>query len=48
VFEYFASENLKRWIREGEELSERIIRDVKEEVELGIPCRCLFSTDEDK
>jgi hypothetical protein len=48
VFEYFASENLKRWIKEGEELSERIIRDVKEEVELGIPCRCLFSTDEDK
>lgn len=33
VFEYFAMENKKRWIEEGEVISEEIIRDVKKEVE---------------
>eukprot|EP00584_Thalassiosira_punctigera_P024437 CAMPEP_0172576232 /NCGR_PEP_ID=MMETSP1067-20121228/137617_1 /TAXON_ID=265564 ORGANISM="Thalassiosira punctigera, Strain Tpunct2005C2" /NCGR_SAMPLE_ID=MMETSP1067 /ASSEMBLY_ACC=CAM_ASM_000444 /LENGTH=182 /DNA_ID=CAMNT_0013368895 /DNA_START=44 /DNA_END=592 /DNA_ORIENTATION=- len=33
VFEYFATENKKRWIEDGEEISEEIIREVKEEVE---------------
>ena len=33
VFEYFAMENKKRWIEDGEIISEEIIRDVMEEVE---------------
>ena len=33
VFEYFAVENKKRWIKEGEIISENIIRESKEEVE---------------
>ncbi|KAL7533890.1 hypothetical protein ACHAXR_009002 [Thalassiosira sp. AJA248-18] len=33
VFQYFAMENKKRWMEEGEAISEEIIRDVKEEVE---------------
>lgn len=33
VFEYFATQNNKRWMEEGEAISENIIRDVKEEVE---------------
>jgi hypothetical protein len=33
VFEYFATENKKRWMNEGEEISKEIIRDVKNEVE---------------
>ncbi|KAL3823001.1 hypothetical protein ACHAXA_008141 [Cyclostephanos tholiformis] len=40
VFEYFAAENKKRWMKEGEGISERIIRDVKEEVERGLPESC--------
>ncbi len=46
VFEYFANENKKRWIKEGEDISERIIRDVREEVEEGVqglPDRCIIS-----
>lgn len=39
VFEYFACENKKRWIEEGEEISEEIIRGVKEEVEREQGCR---------
>ena len=33
IFEYFATENKKRWMEEGELISEEIIREVKEEVE---------------
>jgi hypothetical protein len=40
VFEYFAAENKKRWMKEGEGISEMIIRDVKEEVEKGLPVSC--------
>ena len=46
VFEYFATENKERWIKEGEDISERIIRDVKDEVEEGVqglPDRCIIS-----
>ncbi len=43
VFEYFATENLKRWMKEGEDISERIIFDVMEEVEQGLSDRCSFS-----
>lgn len=32
VFEYFATENKKRWMNEGEEISKEIIRDVKCEI----------------
>lgn len=34
VFEYFATENKKRWVEDGEAISEEIIRDVREEVEM--------------
>ena len=46
VFEYFAMENKERWMKEGEDISERIIRDVKEGVEQGLqglPDRCIIS-----
>jgi hypothetical protein len=46
VFGYFAMENKKRWMKEGEDISERIICDVKEEVEQGgqgLPDRCAIS-----
>lgn len=33
VFEYFATENKKRWVEEGELISVQIMEDVKEEVE---------------
>jgi len=46
VFEYFAAENKKRWERDGEDISERIIHDVKEEVEKGLPDRCAFGDGE--
>jgi hypothetical protein len=39
-------ENKKRWMKEGEDISERIICDVKEEVEQGgqgLPDRCAIS-----
>ena len=32
VFEYFATENRKQWIEEGQTISKEIIRDVTEEV----------------